>query len=156
MDYLTDYEKAEQHKVDVLDDMNQCSNCTDIQATGSKIEYHRVSIDWMLENLPGIDYVMQRLLNYMFSNGITTGAGEDADAVLDNWLYDQRNLQGATNYSVLRSILRDAILKGECGMRLYGGNIYQIQKGKYGILYEHIDGIDQVVGFFIKENGEAV
>lgn len=156
MDYLTDYEMSQQHIMDVLEDMNTCSSCTDIQATGSKLEYKRISIDWLLENLPGIDYVMQRLLNYMFSNGVTTGAGSEADAKLNHWLYEEENLQGATNYSVLRSILRDAILRGECGMRIFEGNIYQVPKGKYGILYLKRDGIEEVVAYFIKKNMDNV
>lgn len=156
MDYLTDYETAQQYKVDVLDDMNNCTSCTDIQSTSSKTGYRRVSLDWMLENLPGIDYVMQRLLNYMFSNGVTTGAGKDQDTKLNNWLYEQMNLQGATNYSVLRSILREAILRGECGMRIYQGNIYQVPKGKYGILYSKEDGIEEVVAYFLKKDGSEV
>lgn len=156
MDYLTDYEKAEQYKIDVLDDMNHCSNCTDIQSTSSKTGYRRISIDWMLENLPGIDYVMNRLLNYMFSNGITTGAGQDADALLDGWLYERTNKQGATNYSVLRSVLWDAIIRGECGIRLIDGDIYKYPKGKYGLLYTMENGIEEIVGYYVKKNGDDV
>ena len=156
MDYLTDFDKAEQYKIDVLDDMNQCSNCTDIQSTASKLGYRRISIDWMLENLPGISYVMDRLLNYMFSNGVTTGAGQDADAMLNTWLYERINKQGATNYSVLRSVLYDAIIRGECGMRLVDGDIYKVPKGKYGILCMRDNGIDQVLAYFIKKNGDDV
>lgn len=156
MDYLSQNELAEQHLVDVLDDMNECDSCTDIQTETSKKGYRKITVDWMLENLPGIDYVMQRLLNYMFSNGITTGAGEDADAMLDSWMYEQTNNEGATNYSVLRAILWDAILRGECGMRLYEGNIYKIPKGKYGTLYTRNRGINEVVAFFIKEDGDDV
>lgn len=139
---------------DVLDDINTCTPCTDIDHY--KTAGKEVTIDWMIENLPGIDYVLQRMLNYMFSNGMTTGAGDSADAVLDKWLYEQKNLEGATNYSVLRSCIRDAAIRGECGIRLYDNNLYQYEKGKYGILYAMKDGIQEVVAYFIKKNGDDV
>lgn len=139
---------------DVLNDINTCAPCTDIDHPNTTEK--QVTIDWMLENLPGIDYVLQRMLNYMFSNGMTTGAGDSADATLDKWLYEQKNLEGATNYSVLRSCIRDAAIRGECGIRLFENNLYQYEKGKYGILYSMKDGIQEVVAYFIKKNGDDV
>lgn len=139
---------------DVLNDINTCAPCTDIDHPTTT--ERQVTIDWMLENLPGIDYVIQRMLNYMFSNGMTTGAGDASDAALDRWLYEEFNLEDATNYSVLRACIGDAAIRGECGVRLFENNLYQYQKGKYGILYNNRNGIQEVVAYFIKKNGDDV
>lgn len=141
---------------DVLDDMNNCvSPCVDIPQTCPPKAGMIVNIDWLVENLPGMNYVKNRALNYIFSNGLTAG-GRDDDEKLNHWLYETKNDIGSSNYLVLREAIGYAIVYGECGLRMYKGNLYKYEKGHYAILYEKEDGIQRIVGYFIHEKGEPI
>lgn len=138
---------------EVLDDMNRCdSTCTGL-ALGEPIKI--TDVDWLVENLPGIDYVLSRMSNYIFANGVTTGT-EEQDDMLEEWLYDEVNLMDSTNYSVLSSAIMDAIAFGCCGLRMYQGNLYLVRKGYYGALTRQEDGIKEIVAYFIKKDRTRV
>lgn len=140
---------------DVLDDMNNCvSPCVDIPQTCPP-KGQVVNIDWLVDNLPGMNYVKHRALNYIFSNGLTAG-GEDDDEKLDEWLYESRNEMGSSNYLALREAIGYVIVYGECGLRMYKGNLYPYQKGHFGILYEKKDGINSIVAYYVREDGDVV
>lgn len=137
----------------VLDDMNTCDKtCTDLAVGTPKLIR---DVDWLLENLPGIDYVLSRMINYIFANGMTTGFDEQDDA-LEEWLYDNENRQSATNYSVLSDAISNAIVYGCCGLRMYGGNLYVVPKEYYGVLTNDTDGIREVVAYYIRRDREKV
>ena len=141
---------------EVLDDMNNCvSPCTDIPQTCPPNGGQVVNISWLVENLPGMNYIKNRALNYIFSNGMTAG-GKDDDERLDHWLYDQSNDVGSANYLVLREAIGYAIMFGECGLRLYNGNLYKYEKGHFGILYEKAEGVQHIVGYFVDEEGKEI
>lgn len=141
---------------EVLDDMNNCvSPCTDIPQTCPPNGGQVVNISWLVENLPGMNYIKNRALNYIFSNGMTAG-GKDDDERLDRWLYDQSNDVGSANYLVLREAIGYAIMFGECGLRLYNGNLYKYEKGHFGILYEKAEGVQHIVGYFVDEEGKEI
>lgn len=141
---------------DVLDDMNNCvSPCVDIPQTCPPRAGKTVDINWLVENLPGMNYIKNRALNYIFSNGLTAG-GKDDDKKLDHWLYEQKNDIGSSNYLVLREAIGTAIVYGECGLRMYNGNLYKYERGHFGILYRKIDGVQRIEGYFIQEEGEAI
>lgn len=73
-------------------------------------------IDWMIDNLPTLPYVIGKVIDFIFSNGITTG-DEDLDKnVLMPFLY-RHNVQGVTNYSVLQNAIMQSLLYGKCGIR---------------------------------------
>lgn len=58
----------------LLDEMLSCSSCTDIgRQKVTKVDFDAMDIDELLKQLPGLEYVKGRMLNYMFSNGLTTG-----------------------------------------------------------------------------------
>lgn len=145
----------EEYILDVLDDMNNCvSPCADIPtncATKEKI----VDLDWLVRNLPGMNYVKNRALNYIFSNGMASG-GKDDDEKLDEWLYERRNEMGSSNYLALREAIGNALVYGECGLRMHNGNLYPYEKGHFGILYEKSEGITKIVGYFVHEDGDEV
>lgn len=141
---------------DVLDDMNNCvSPCTDIPQTCPPKGDTVVNIDWLVDNLPGMNYVKNRALNYIFSNGLAAG-GEEDDEKLDTWLYETKNEMGSSNYLALREAIGYAIVYGECGLRMYKGHLYPYQKGHFGILYEKQDGITSIAAYFIHEKGEEI
>lgn len=146
---ITDY------KQEVLDDMNNCvSPCEDI-GISCLSKGMLVDIDFLVENLPGMNYVKNRAVNYIFSNGMATG-DEDADRRLKEWLYESRNEMGSTNYLALREAIGNAIVYGECGLRMYKGNLYPYEKGHFGILYEKSDGITKILAYYIKKDGSMV
>ncbi len=139
---------------EVLEDMNTCDKtCTDL-AVG-KPQLKTRDVDWLLENLPGIDYVLSRMLNYIFANGMTTGFDEQDDA-LEEWLYDESNRQSATNYSVLSDAISNSIVYGCCGLRMYDGNLYVVPKGYYGVLTNDVDGIREIVAYYVRRDREKV
>lgn len=139
---------------EILDEMNECdSTCSDLAVSAPKIQVK--DVDWLLENLPGIDYVLQRMMNYIFANGMTTGFDEQDDE-LEEWLYDEANRMGATNYSTLSSAIADAIVYGCCGLRMYDNNLYVVKKGFYGVLTSEEDGIKEIVAYFIRKDRERV
>lgn len=141
---------------DVLDDMNNCAMpCADIPQTCPPTGGKVVNINWLVENLPGMNYIKNRALNYIFSNGLTAG-GKDDDKKLNHWLYEQKNDIGSSNYLVLREAIGYAIVYGECGLRMYNGNLYKYEKGHFGILYQKVDGVQRIEGYFIQEEGDAI
>lgn len=145
----------EEYKGQVLDDINNCiSPCSDIGTTCVTKE-QVVDLDWLMANLPGMNYVLNRALNYIFSNGLTAG-GDDDDRKLDEWLYERQNKLGASNYLVLRTVIGNAIAYGECGLRMVNGALYPYKKGTFGVLYEKANGITSVEGFFVREDGGIV
>lgn len=139
----------------VLDEMNDCvSPCADIPSIcGTKEKI--VSLEWLVKNLPGMNYVKNRALNYIFSNGLAAGS-EDEDKKLKAWLYETRNEMGSSNYLALREAIGNAIVYGECGLRMYKGHLYPYEKGHFGILYEKTAGISRILGYFVNEKGEKV
>ena len=137
---------------EVLREILSCSACGDI---GEPPKKERDDIDYLLENLPGVSYVSSRMTNYIFSNGLTTG-DQEKDEILNNWLYAERNNEGSSNYHVLREVVRNAALYGECGLRMYEGNLYAYERGKYAILLDQSEGIDNIVGYFIKKDGKPI
>lgn len=143
----------EEYLKDVFTQMNECdSKCTDL--TGFRKD-DPVSVEWYMENMPGAKYVLDRQLNYIFSNGLTTGETA-GDTKLDNWLYETKNRVGATNYAELREAIGQTIAYGECGIRHYDGDIYHVKRGYYGILLNREDGIDEIVAYFVKKNRQKV
>ena len=144
-----------EYKNEVLDDINNCvSPCSDIGTTCVP-DVKIVNLKWLIDNLPGMNYVLNRELNYIFSNGLTTG-GEKDDEKLKTWLYEKMNALGASNYLVLRDAIGNAIVHGECGLRLYKGALYSYETGHYGVLYTKENGVTEIFGYFIHEKGEEV
>ena len=144
-----------EYKQEVLDDMNNCiSPCADIESVGfSKGVPH--DTEWLVSHLPALEYVKNRMINYMFSNGLAAGSDEE-NARLDNWLYGVKNPLGATNYSVLQNAIGEAAVYGEVGLRLMNNSLYTYHKGHYGILYRSEDGFKEVVAFFIRKDEDLI
>ena len=143
------------YKQEILDDMNNCiSPCQDIPTTCEN-KCKVVNLDWLVENLPGMNYVKNRALNYIFSNGMAAG-DEEGDKVLDKWLYETKNRMGSSNYLALREAIGFAIVFGECGLRMYEGHLYPYRKGHYGIFYDMHDGITDIVAYYIRKDGGEV
>lgn len=145
----------EEYKQEVLDDINNCfSSCSDIQSVCFSKDV-RHDTDWLVSHLPALDYVKDRMINYMFSNGLAAGSDEENQR-LENWLYGVKNPMGATNYSVLQNAIGEAAVYGEVGLRLMDGMLYTYHKGHYGVLYSELEGYKQVEAFFVRKDEEMI
>ena len=140
---------------DILTSMLECNSCNDIgsmpkRTWGEGLE----KVDEYMQILPGADYVLTQTLNYIFSNGITTGSIRE-DETLNEFLY-RKNSQGTTNKDVLKNIIGMAITHGACGMRWYQGDLYQYKWGTYRILTFKKNGIQSNLGYLIHKKGDRV
>ena len=131
-----------------------CNQVCDVAVPKKRAEYGLEKVDEYMRKLPGADYVLTQTLNYIFSNGLTTGSINE-DIELDEFLY-RKNAKGTTNLHTLRDTLGMAITHGACGMRWLNGDIYQYKWGTYRILTLLKDGIEQVVGYIVSKDGKFV
>ena len=146
----------ERRKIDeILESMLECNSCNDIGSMprrkwGDGLE----KVDEYMRVLPGADYVLTQTLNYIFSNGLTTGSIRD-DEKLNDFLY-KKNAKQTTNKDELKSAIGMAITHGASGLRWLNGNLYQYKWGTYRILTIKRNGIQQVLGYLIRKDGERV
>lgn len=152
--------KRNKRKIDVsqevFEEMLSCSTCEDLGTVRTDKEPTTVEIEEMTKYLPGVDYVLQRMLNYIFSNGMTTGDYEKDRDVLNPWLYEEKNKEGSTNYEVLRACIGEACVYGESGLRLLDGKLYMYKKGYYAMLIYEDEGIEEIVAYVIRKNGKVI
>lgn len=139
---------------EIVENWAKCNQVCDVAVPKKKHEYGLEKVDEYMRVLPGADYVLTQTLNYIFSNGVTTGSIVD-DKKLDAFLY-KKNLEGTTNLHVLRDTIGMAITHGACGMRWLNGDVYQYKWGTYRILTLMKNGIQTVVGFLISKDGKNV
>ncbi|MEE0896063.1 MAG: hypothetical protein U0L88_00330 [Acutalibacteraceae bacterium] len=146
----------ERRKVDeILESMLECNQCNDIGAMPRrKWSDGLEKVDEYMRVLPGADYVLAQTLNYMFSNGLTTGSIRQ-DEVLDKFLY-AKNGEQTTNKDVLRNTIGMATTHGASGLRWLNGNLYQYKWGTYKILTIKRNGIKSVLGYLIAKDGGRV
>lgn len=138
-----------------LEDQLLCTDCKDWQGFSfKKPEGDLNLVDYYLKVVPSASYILSQKVNFIFSNGLTTGMTE-GDARLNDFLF-RENEQAATNYSVLQDAVRMAEAYGEAGLRLHKGNIYLVPTGTYATLTQRVDGIKEVVGYVTTKNGKRI
>lgn len=140
---------------EILESMLECNSCNDIGSLpkrkwGDGLE----KVDEYMRVLPGADYVLTQTLNYMFSNGLTTGSIKE-DEKLNEFLY-RKNAKQTLNKDELRNTIGMAITHGASGLRWLNGNVYQYKWGTYRILTLKKNGIESVLGYLIKKDGSKV
>ena len=139
---------------EILENWAKCNQVCDVAVPKRRRDYGLEKVDEYMRVLPGADYVLTQTLNYIFSNGLTTGSINE-DVELDRFLYN-KNDEGTTNLHVLRDTIGMAITHGACGVRWLNGNIYQYKWGTYRILTLLRNGIKTVVGYLITKDGSFV
>lgn len=146
----------ERRKIDeILESMLGCNQCNDIGSLPKrKWRPGLEKVDEYMQILPGADYVLTQTLNYIFSNGLTTGSIND-DEVLNKFLY-RKNSEQTLNKDVLRNAVGMAITHGACGLRWLNGDLYQYKWGTYKVLTITRNGIKTVLGYLIKKDGKRV
>lgn len=146
----------ERRKVDeILESMLECNQCNDIGTMPRrKWSDGLEKVDEYMRVLPGADYVLTQTLNYIFSNGLTTGSIKE-DEALKKFMY-RKNSEQTSNKDVLKNAIGMAITHGACGIRWLNGDIYQYKWGTYKILTIKRNGVKSVLGYLIKKDGDRV
>lgn len=139
---------------EIVENWAKCNQVCDVAVPKKKREYGLEKVDEYMRTLPGADYVLTQTLNYIFSNGLTTGSINE-DIKLDKFLY-QKNDRGTTNLHELRDTIGMAISHGASGLRWLNGNVYQYKWGCYRILTLLRNGIETVVGYIVSKDGKFV
>ena len=140
---------------EILENMLECNACTDVSPLPKrKWGDGLAKVDEYMRVLPGADYVLTQTLNYMFSNGLTTGSIRQ-DEELNKFLY-RKNAKQTLNKDELRNAIGMAITHGASGLRWLNGDVYQYKWGTYRILTLKKNGIESVLGYLIKKDGSRV
>lgn len=141
---------------DVVNDMMQCSGCFENGAL-KPIEISKNKkriIEYYIKNVPGLEYVVNKEVSYIFSNGLTTG-NLDGDEKLNDFCY-RVNAQGIVNKLVLKSAIKTAMIWGECGIRFSGNNLYLVEPYTYQTIITYIDGILMPFGYIVSTKGKDI
>ena len=140
---------------EILESMLECNSCNDIASMPKRRWSDGLEkVDEYMKVLPGADYVLTQTLNYMFSNGLTTGSIRE-DEKLEAFLY-KKNSRQTLNKDELRNTIGMAITHGASGLRWLNGNVYQYKWGTYRILTIKRNGVETVLGYLIKKDGSRV
>lgn len=138
----------------VIEDWIKCNEVCDLAMPKRRKKEGLEKADRYMEILPGAEYVLTQTLNYIFSNGITTGSINE-DERLNDFLY-RKNARENLNLAELRSSIGMAITHGASGIRWLDGNIYQYKWGTYRVLTYLEDGIEKVLGYVVSKKEEKV
>lgn len=136
---------------EILQSMLECGSCTDITTPRKRMRRSLAKVDEYMRILPGADYVLTQTLNYMWSNGLTTGSIND-DITLKKFMY-RKNRRRTTNKDELKNAIGMAITHGASGLRWLDGDIYQYKWGTYRILTLTQNGVERVLGYLIARDG---
>lgn len=117
-------------------------------------------IDYFRKNLPTLSYVENQFLNFLFSNGLTTGEEEQDKNILEPFMYSH-NIMGVTNYEVLRSAVIESREYGRCGIRWlsYEDGIILVPHDRYTSLQvwdKEYKGFKRTVAYAVALTEEAV
>ena len=139
---------------DILKQWLECNSVCDLAVPREKKREGLEKADRYMEILPGAEYVLTQTLNYIFSNGMTTGS-INQDEVLKDFLY-RINEKGNTNLSELRNTIGMAISHGGSGLRWDRGNVYQYKWGTFRVLTYKENGIEKILGYVVAKDGGKV
>lgn len=137
----------------ILDKLLECNTTCKSGFCLTKHKDMEAEIEYLINNLPTLPYVMEQYLNFMFSNNLTTGNEETDEKILKPFLY-KTNAKGVTNYSVIREAVKKRILYGKCGIRWLDeeNGIVTVDSKQYTSLMrkdEEFYGFDRVVSYAV-------
>lgn len=155
-DYAENFIGDEKLFEDMLREWIECNSVCNLEMPKKWKTSHEglEKADRYMKILPGAEYVLTQTLNYIFSNGITTGS-INQDQILDEFLY-RKNERHNTNLSELKNAVGMAITHGGSGLRWYEGNIYQYKWGTFRTITYKDSGIEKVLGYVVAENAGKV
>ncbi|HDT7379383.1 TPA: hypothetical protein ACN3BD_000968 [Enterococcus faecalis] len=142
--------------IKVLNDMLKCSDCGH-SFTLDNVRKKDIDqlIDFFIHNLPAVKYVSEQLVNYIFSNNLTTG-DEEQDKKLDLFMYSN-NIEGKKNLTVLKEAVTESILYGKSGIRYLSRDdgLVNVSHNNYATLLKLNNtylGFNDVIGYLINSN----
>ena len=139
-------------KDNIVEDMLACQPCIDIKKFNvTKCKGRKRKLEYYRREVPGLEYVMRKKMNYIFSSGMTAGSTEN-NVKLNEFL-KRRNAQGVPNLQVLASAIEKADYWGECGLRRIGDDIYIVEPGTYQTATMWVNGVHIPVGYIISDKG---
>lgn len=152
------------HKGDLDETLEGMLHCN-VACAGDFHPHHRRKwideelIDWYYHNLPGVDYVVDNIVNLIFSNGLTTG-DEKQDEKLDDFLYS-KNAEGITNKSIIIAAVKEMLIYGKCGLRKLSkeDGVVLVKSANYGSIREYNEehkGFKQTIGYAVSTNCEKM
>ncbi len=144
----------EEYFDEFLNNWIECNQVCDLAKGKTRKVATLAKADEYMAKLPGADYVLTQTLNYIFSNGLTTGSINE-DKKLDAFLY-RENDRGTTNLHELRNAIGMAITHGHSGLRWKDGNVYQYKWGTYRALTYLQGGIKKTVAYLTTKDGKYV
>lgn len=139
---------------DIIKNWAECNSVCDIAVPKKRKSYGLERVDEYMTKLPGADYVKTQTLNYIFSNGITTGS-INQDKKLEKFLF-KRNDRETLNLDEIRNAIGMAITHGHSGLRWLDGNIYHYKWGEYRNLTYKTQGIRKNIGYIVSRTGEKI
>lgn len=143
----------EMAKKELLEDILSCNQCSDIGHKRKRLKGID-RIEYMKKSLPGLNYVKNQAVYFIFSNGLTTGDVETNEKLQD-WLYS-KNSNDVTNYSVLETAVGKALVDGCCGIRVYENSLHEVSRGYYAPLTQRVDGIEVTIAYLIRKDGKRI
>ena len=146
--------KREEFLEEIIRKWTECNSVCDLAVPRERKTEGLEKADRYMETLPGADYVLTQTLNYIFSNGLTTGSIAQ-DEKLDDFLY-RVNERGTTNLHELRDSIGMAITHGSSGLRWKDGNVYQYKWGTYRAMSYVAGGIRKTVAYLVAKDGGYV
>lgn len=101
----------------ILNEFISCgSDCgQDFKLPKQSNDYYK-KLEYIISRLPALPYVRESITNLVFSNGLTTGSKDDDDNILKPFLY-KNNVEGETNYNVLRRAFKESLVYPKYGVR---------------------------------------
>lgn len=139
---------------DVLKNWAECNTVCDVAIPKKRRAYTLETVDEYMEKLAGANYVKTQTLNFIFSNGLTTGS-INQDEALNRFLY-RKNERQTLNLDELRNTIGMAITHGHSGLRWLDGNVYQYKWGEYRALTYVSQGIRKNVGYIVAKDGKKI
>lgn len=146
----------------MIRDQTCCGGCNDLGTYHPKIKNKRRKdevIHYLASNMPYFSYVRDQMINYIFSDGLTTG-NDRQDEMLNEWLY-QQNILGDTNYKVLQDAIASAFTYGNCGVRWLSKedgiiNIHSTKFAAIRVKDTEYYGFKRTVGYIVSNCGERI
>lgn len=140
--------------VKILNEMLECNaSCAgDFSPMSGNCLYEEDMLAWMYKNLPTLPYVISQIVDFIFSNGLTTG-DETQDEKLDAFMFT-RNINGVMHHTIVREGLKQALIYGKHGLRWLGrdAGLISFDSKRYGALLEKNEeyyGFDEVAGYIL-------
>lgn len=141
---------------ELLEELLRCNTCTNGFSV-PKFEKELDEYEWLIKNLPTLPYVKSQYVNFLFSNGLTTG-DKQQDEKLDNFLY-KMNIKGQTNFDVIQQAIILSKYYGRCGIRWLSekDGIILVPPSQYTVVTEDdtkYDGFKKVYCYAVSTDEE--